>query len=197
MSALTVGSLFSGCLIFGRTESTRCYSGDLTYGSVADIASGRARYSRWEILNLARVWMIPNVQKGGAHYGPDYLPGYIDRNGDWRSTLASDAIKLALDRIVFDYLAARPPVWLGEPYQLREILSYCNTRLHRGTIYKAAGFRLVRVNASGIQTWAKPVRALTSDEDQYIEERSSQCERARRLRIQRAQASIQLAISLI
>ena len=45
-----------GCLIFGRPESTRCYQGGLTYGSLADVHAGRAQFDRWEILNLASVW---------------------------------------------------------------------------------------------------------------------------------------------
>lgn len=44
-----------GCLIFSRPEATRCYSGGLAYGSQADVTSGRARYDRWEVINLTRV----------------------------------------------------------------------------------------------------------------------------------------------
>jgi hypothetical protein len=78
-----------GCLIFGRPESTRCYQGGLTYGSLADVQAGKAQYSRWEVLSLARVWLSPEVQAGGASYRPDLLPGFVDRRGAWRSTLAS------------------------------------------------------------------------------------------------------------
>lgn len=41
----------AGCLLFGRPESTRCYQGGLTYGSGADVTSGRATFDRWEIVN--------------------------------------------------------------------------------------------------------------------------------------------------
>lgn len=54
-----------GCLFFGRPESTRCFAGGLTYGSIADVAAGRAAFDRWEILNLSRVWLSPDVQPGG------------------------------------------------------------------------------------------------------------------------------------
>src|SRR5690349_17654027 len=63
-----------GYLIFGRPEATRCYDGKLTYGSLKDVRSGRAQYDRWEILNLARVWLHPRTQQPGQGlYHPKYL----------------------------------------------------------------------------------------------------------------------------
>jgi hypothetical protein len=94
-----------GILFFGRPEATRCYDGGLTYGSLGDVQTGRAQYDRWEVLNLARVWFSPLVQPGGLIHrlGPDSgLPGYADRRGVWRSTLASSTIRQALDRIGYD-----------------------------------------------------------------------------------------------
>jgi hypothetical protein len=183
-----------GWLVFGRMESTECYEGDLTYGSLEDVAAGHAQYSRWEILNLARVWLDPALQPGGWRHGPYYPPGYTDRKGVWRSTLLSTAIGMALDRVVVDYLAARPPCYLDEPYQLREVSSYCDTRRHRGTIYKVAGFRLVRTNKEGIQTWAKQVRGLTPEEDELVQRRSLQHPRSRAYRARRVQLAEQLAM---
>lgn len=162
-----------GYLMFGRTESTRCFDGGLTYGGLDDISSGRAQYSRWEILNLARVWLSPAVQQGGPLYSPDLLPGYTDRRGIWRSTLASHVVKMALHRIAFDYLMTFPPCFPDEPWQLRECLSYCDTKLHRGTIYRAAGFRLVRENKQGIQTWANALRFLNQIEREKVLDASS------------------------
>jgi hypothetical protein len=74
----TASSLPVGCLIFGRPEATRCYNGSLTYGSQADVASGRAQFDRWELLNLARVWLSPRVQVGGDLSGTN-LPGFWDQ----------------------------------------------------------------------------------------------------------------------
>jgi hypothetical protein len=59
-----------GCLLFGRPEATACYTGGLTYGSQADVAAGRAAFDRWEIVNLARVWLHPDVQAGGPRFVP-------------------------------------------------------------------------------------------------------------------------------
>lgn len=61
-----------GCLIVGRPQATRCYP---WYGSVEDMAVGKAEVTRWQVLNLARVWLDPRVQPGGAWHRPDLLPG--------------------------------------------------------------------------------------------------------------------------
>jgi hypothetical protein len=114
----------AGCLLFGRPEATRCYQGLLTYGSQADVASGKAQLDRWEIVNLARVWLDPRLQAGGIWHVP---------------YLATTLISQALKRVVVDYLTQYPPCFLDEPWRLKVCLSYCDTRLHQGTIYKAAG----------------------------------------------------------
>jgi hypothetical protein len=165
-----------GCLLFGRPEATRCYQGDLTYGSQADVCSGRARFDRWEVINLARVWLDPRLQRGGCWEVP---------------CLATMLISQALKRIVIDYLQARPPCFLDEPWKLRQAISYCDTRIHSGTIYKAAGFKLSRTNASGIQTWYRPLRTLQGHERKLIERSSAQSKRSQHYRAQRAAQAVQ------
>lgn len=176
-----------GILIFGRPESTQCFQGGLTYGSAADVASGRAEWERWEILNLARVWVAPCAQAGGSLHNPESgLPGYTDRRGVWRSTLASDLIGQALARVGYDYLMRRPPVDVAEPYELRRLLSYCDTRVHRGTIYRASGWSLARENESGVQTWCSPpLPHLTEEQDAAVRRASQRDRRARGLRQRR------------
>ena len=182
-----------GCLIFGRPEATRCYDGGLTYGSAGDVAAGRAQYDRWEVLNLARVWFNPVAQPGGALFGELGMPGYTDRRGVWRSTLASWTIGQALGRIDFDYLQARPPVDCAYPYQVRVVLSYCDTSLHRGTIYRAAGFTLARTNDRGIQTWYTPaVAPLASEQDAQIRRLAECSPRSQRIRAERMQERMSL-----
>lgn len=163
-----LGTELIGCLIFGRPESTRCYQGGLTYGDGRDVASGRAMFDRWEILNLARVWLDPRVQAGGEWCQPDLVPGFHDRQGIWRPAVASTLIRMSLQTIGRDYLLRHPPVWVDQPYQIRAVLSYCDTRLHRGTIYRAAGFRLARCNDDGIETWwtADVVSPAPGDDDE-------------------------------
>jgi hypothetical protein len=166
----------AGCLLFGRPEATRCYQGDLTYGSQADTASGRAQFDRWEIVNLARVWLSPTSQGIGG-WGSGWL--------------ATWAIAQALRRVVVDYLHEYPPCYINEPWKLRVCLSYCDTRIHSGTIYKAAGFRLARTNADGIQTWYRSLRGLQGHERKLIERYCAQSYRSRVYRSQRATQATQ------
>lgn len=173
---LMVGGERLGCLLFGRPEATRCYQDELTYGSQADVASGRARFDRWEIVNLARVWIDPSLQGTGG-WGSGWLATWL--------------IGQALRRVVVDYLHEYPPCYLDEPWKLRTCLSYCDTRIHSGTIYKAAGFRLARTNADGIQTWYRPLRGLQGHERKLIERFSAQSYRSRVYRSQRAAQAVQ------
>ncbi len=182
-----------GCLIVSRPEATRCYP---WYGSLGDVASGRAERSYWEILNLARVWLDPAVQAGGVWCTPKHVPGYVDRTGVWRSTLASEALRALAQAVGVAYLLARPPVWLHEPYEIGWLLSYCEPR-HRGTIYQAAGFTLHRTNAAGLQTWRLTLPPLTQTQHQAIAAASAACPRARRFRGERERQRHQLALECI
>lgn len=182
-----------GCLIFGRPESTRCYAGSLTYGSQADLQVGRCRFDRWEVLNLARVWLSPLVQEGGQWCRPSLLPGYVDRRGLWRSALASTVITQALARVGYDYLMVHPPVDCQYPYQIRVVLSYCDRRRHKGTIYRAAGFQLARTSERQIETWyTTAVAPLSAEQDAAIRCLSETSQRSQRIRGRRAQMELPL-----
>lgn len=159
-----------GCFIVSRTQSTRCGS---WYGSVEDVLAGRCEVTRWQILNLARVWLSPQVQRGGSWHSPQWLPGFVDRRGVWRSTLASEAITMLLGRVGHDYCMARPPVFPDQPYEVRWLLSYCDTQLHRGTIYRASGFELAATNGDGIETWRIRLPGLTADQRARVLARSA------------------------
>jgi hypothetical protein len=162
-------SLPVGCLIFGRPQASCCYEGQLKYGSAADVERGRARLDRWSVLNLARVWLHPIVQAGGEACRPGFVPGFTDRRGTWRTAAASWAVRQALARVGHDYLLAYPPVWVEEPYQIRAVLSYCDPDRHKGTLYRAAGFRLARTNEDGVQTWwTEEVAGLTAAQDAAV-----------------------------
>lgn len=188
-------SLVVGCLIFGRPEATRCYSGNLTYGSLADVETGKAAFDRWEILNLARVWLDPRVQRGGRWYQPNLLPGFVDRRGVWRSRLASWCIEDTLSTVGYDFLRHKPPVFPNEPYEIKAVLSYCDTRLHKGTIYREAGFTLARKNDAGIETWFTcDVAPLSAYEHDQIRKAAWRNPRGIHLRAQRADTSTQLPL---
>jgi hypothetical protein len=180
-----------GCLWFGRPESTRCYAGELTYGSLQDVTDGRARWDRWEVLCLSRVWLSPDVQTGGELCRPEIVPGFTDRRGVWRPAVASTVIRKALGRVGFDYLTVHPPVFPEQPYQIRVVMSYANTRLHSGTIYPASGFRLSRPVPGGVETWfTDKVATLTDDQDAAILEASRVSRRCRRIRARSEQPSL-------
>lgn len=182
-----------GCLIFGRPEATRCYDGALTYGSQADIETGRAAFDRWCILNLARVWLSPLVQEGGQWCRPSLLPGFTDRRGLWRSMLASTVISQALVRVGYDYLVAYPPVDCAYPYQIKAVLSYCDRRFHKGTIYRAAGFDLARANERQIETYyTTAVALLATEQDADIRRLAETSQRSQRIRGRRAQLELGL-----
>lgn len=136
---------------------------------------------------------IACVQRGGKWHSPDELPGYLDRRGAFRSTLASTLLRAVLGRVGFDYLTAHPPVDTDYPYHLRAALSYCDTRLHRGTIYRAAGFGLARVNERGIETWWTPtVAPLTAEQDAEVRRLAERSPRSKRIRAERAQLVMEL-----
>jgi hypothetical protein len=182
-----------GIVMASRPEATRCYQGGLTYGGLDDVRAGRARYDRWEVLNISRVWLHPHVQWGGKYHRPEEIPGYTDRRGVWRSTLASALLRAILGRVGFDYLRAHPPVDCDQPYQIRAVLSYCDTRLHKGTIYRASGFELARTNERGVETWFTPaVAPLTPAQDAEVRELAERSPRARRIRAARSQLTLGL-----
>lgn len=180
-----------GCLIFGRPEASRCYDGNLRYGSQADVQAERADFDRWSVLNLARVWLDPATQPGGWMHRPNLLPGFTDRRGVWRSTLASEAIREALAVVGVDYLRAHPPVDCDYPYQIEAVLSYCDLSKHKGTIYRAAGFTLARRNERGIETWFTcDVCPPSPAEDAEIRRLAESSARSRRIRAERQQMKL-------
>ncbi len=185
-----------GYLLLGRPQATKVRG---WYGSVEDLAAGRVGCSYWSVLNLARVWFDPQVQQGGRLHRADLLPGFTDRRGLWRSTLGSTAIRLAAERVRLDYLLRRPPCFLEEPYQLRWLLSYCDRRLHRGVLYRAAGFELVRPHEPEkerwIETWRLPLASLSPAEDARVREAAAVSPRSIAYReARRSQAIEQLEI---
>lgn len=184
----------AGALLVCRPQATRCGT---WYGDVADVAAGRCEVTRWQVLNLARVWLDPVVQYHGNGYRPELLPGYIDRQGQWRSTLASEVLHQVVQRVGYDYLMSRPPVFPDEPYEVRWLLSYCDTKLHKGTIYRAAGFERYSINKDGIETWRIQLPALTAAQHAEVLKRAEQHPRSRAYRARRAAGELaQLALEV-
>ena len=178
-----------GLLLFGRPEATCCKD---WYGSVEDVKSSKREVTRWQVLNLARVWISPTVQRGGQFFNQDYIPGFYDRKKIWHSTLASHILNMAIQSIGYDYLLNRPPCFLEEPYEIRYLLSYCNTTLHRGVIYAASGFELYTTNKNLIQTWRIRLPSLTPEQNMHIRHASDVNPRSQKYRAERAQLRLSL-----
>lgn len=75
--------------------------------------------NKWQVLHLARLWLH------------DTLP-----HNSETCTIAK-ALKLVQRR----WLDVHPPRFPDQPYHIRKIISYADTRYHLGTIYRAANFR--------------------------------------------------------
>jgi hypothetical protein len=97
--------------------------------------------TKWQVLSLARLWLHPDFQKGGALFSPDVVPGFFDRKGAFQSTLATDIIKQSFGLVQSRWLEIHPPRFLDEPYHILKVISYADTEYFSGGIYRAAGFR--------------------------------------------------------
>ncbi len=75
--------------------------------------------TKWQVLSLSRLWLH------------DQLP----HNSE--TVTIAKAIKVVQRR----WIEVHPPRFPTEPYHIRKIISYADTRYHRGTIYRAANFR--------------------------------------------------------
>ena len=95
--------------------------------------------TQWQVVDMARIWLNPDIQRGGNLCEPGIVPGYTDRRGVWRPAVASWAIQQVLSRVQADRVRLWPPVLLSDPYQILLAISYHDPRHHRGTIYKVSG----------------------------------------------------------
>lgn len=74
--------------------------------------------TKWQVLSLSRLWLH------------DSLP----RNSE--TVVIAKALRMVQRR----WLEVHPPRFLSEPYHVRVIISYADTRFHSGVIYRAANF---------------------------------------------------------
>lgn len=77
--------------------------------------------TRWQVLSLARLWL----------------------HDDMPYNSETCVIAKALKRVQRRWLEVHPPIDLSQPYHVRKIISYADSRYHLGTIYKAANFRYI------------------------------------------------------
>lgn len=140
-----------GIITFSRMQSSYCRG---WYGSYEQVAAGLAKQSQWEMLSLARFWLDPRLQD-------ESHPWYIEY-------VASQILSKSLLTIVYDYLVLHPPAFPLLPWEIKEIISYCNSDLFTGALYTACGFTLARENTSGkrkgLRTYSHTARMLFPEE---------------------------------
>ena len=73
----------------------------------------------WQVLCLSRLWLHDNLPHNSE------------------TCTIGKTLKLVQRR----WLEVHPPRDLNQPYHVRKIISYADTRYHNGTIYRAANFR--------------------------------------------------------
>jgi hypothetical protein len=147
-------SSFVGLLVYSRMQSSRCRG---WYGSEADVRRGWATYTQWEILALSRFWLDARLQKGGAWYIPRF---------------ASLAIKHSLKVIGYHYLLLRPPAFLDRPFEVKQVISYCDSHHYDCQLYRFSRFHLARENDAGLRTYVHQLSPLTSEQRKQIVEAS-------------------------
>lgn len=97
--------------------------------------------TRWQVLSLARLWIHPDFQASGKLYDSNILPGFTDRKGVFRSTLATEIMRLSLEQVQRRWIEVHPPRFPDQPYHIRKIISYADTEFFSGSIYRAFGFK--------------------------------------------------------
>ena len=115
-----------GLVMLGIPHATRC-GGWWGYEGLP---------TQWQVVDLCRIYLEPEIQQGGALCRPDIAPGYTDRRGQWRPTVATWAIREVLSRVQADRVRLWPPVYPEQPYHILLAISYHDPNFHRGTIYR-------------------------------------------------------------
>lgn len=128
-----------GLVILGIPHATRC-RGWWGYEGLP---------TQWQVVDLSRIWLSPDIQRGGDACEPGIVPGYFDRNNLWRPTVATWAIGEVLQRVQADRVRLWPPVYPAQPYHIRLAISYSDPKFHRGTIYRLAGAAPMFVDQAG------------------------------------------------
>lgn len=106
--------------------------------------------THWQVVDLCRIWLSPRLQAGGDLSRSGRVPGFFDRKGIWRPTVASWAIEQVLDRIQVDWVSLWPPVYPDQPYHVRLVISYQDPAYHqKGTIYRATAARPMYTDPEG------------------------------------------------
>lgn len=129
-----------GLVMLGIPHATRC-GGWWGYEGLP---------TQWQVVDLARIWLSAYYQRGdmGIYAQPGIVPGYTDRHGTFRPTVATWAIGEVLARVQADRVRLWPPVYVDQPYHIELAISYSDPKFHKGTIYRHAGALPMYTDAS-------------------------------------------------
>jgi len=125
-----MGGVVVGLIMVGIPHATRCAG----WWGYLDLPT------QWQVVDLCRIWIRPELQAGGDWCTPDLVPGFVDRKEVFRSTLATWFISEVLQRVQRDRISLWPPVYPDQPYHIRLAISYHDPAYHRGTIYRSMGW---------------------------------------------------------
>jgi hypothetical protein len=117
-----------GIVMAGIPHATRC-TGWWGYDGLP---------TQWQVVDLCRIWLSPVVQRGGTWAEPGIVPGFVDRCGEFRPTVATWAIQTVLRQVQEDRVRLWPPVYPEQPYHILLAISYHDPKFHRGIIYREA-----------------------------------------------------------
>lgn len=124
--------------------------------------------TQWQVVDLCRIWIDPrfqiNSEMCGIMAGPTVTPGFYDRKGNWRSTLASWVIGEVLNRVQYDRVSLYPPVYPNQPYHIRLVISYHDPQFHNGIIYREMGWEPMYWQE---MPWPKPPNPTTGPSGKF------------------------------
>jgi hypothetical protein len=128
-----------GLIMLGIPHATRC-TGWWGYPGLP---------TQWQVVDLCRIWIDPDLQPGGRWCDPYTVPGFYDRRGKFRPTTPTWAINEVLQRVQADRVRLWPPVYLAQPYHIELAISYHDPAYHRGTIYRHSHATPMYTDATG------------------------------------------------
>lgn len=128
-----------GLIMVGHPHATKC-GGWWGYPGLP---------TQWQVVDLCRICLAPTLQRGGPLAQPGLVPGFIDRRGEFRPTVASWAIGEVLSRVQRDRVSMYPPVYPEQPYHIRLAISYHDPAYHKGFIYRATHASPMYTDAAG------------------------------------------------
>jgi hypothetical protein len=111
--------------------------------------------TKWQVVDVSRIWLHPNIQKGGVFCKPEIVPGFMDRKNTWRPAAASWLVSSLLARVQKDRIKIWPPVYPNQPYHILLAISYHDPNYHNGTIYKQSRALPVHTDKGGNPTPGK------------------------------------------